>query len=76
MISSLFIPARRSSETQMRNALRVASDTETISGQVGLRNVKQRLQLLYGEQGSITVLQRTEGRILARARLSLRNTTK
>lgn len=52
------------------------ADTETISGQVGLRNVKQRLQLLYGEQGSITVLQRTEGRILARARLSLRNTTK
>ena len=51
-------------------------DTETVSGQVGLRNVRQRLQLLYGEQGSITVLQQTEGRILARACLPLRNTTK
>ena len=54
----------------------VSPDTESGSGQVGLRNVRQRLQLLYGEQGNISVLQREPGRILARVCLPLRNTTK
>ena len=40
-------------------------DTD-ISGQVGLRNVKQRLSLLYGEKGVLTVEQCKENRILAR----------
>ena len=41
-------------------------DTE-ISGQVGLRNVRQRLRLLYGEAGELTVTQPAEDRVLARA---------
>ena len=51
-------------------------DTETVSGQVGLRNVRQRLQLLYGEQGSITVEQSAPGRILARVCLPMANSAK
>ena len=42
-------------------------DTE-ISGQVGLRNVKQRLELLYGEKGSLSLEQIAPERILARVR--------
>ena len=42
-----------------------ASDTE-ISGQVGLRNVRQRLSLLYGEKGTLSITQSGENRILAR----------
>ena len=37
-----------------------------ISGQIGLRNVRQRLTLLYGDQGTIRLTQPEEGRILAR----------
>ncbi len=40
-------------------------DTE-ISGQVGLRNVRQRLRLLYGDAGELSLIQPAEGRILAR----------
>ena len=40
-------------------------DTE-ISGQVGLRNVRQRLKLLYGEEGELSLLQSGADRILAR----------
>ena len=40
-------------------------DTE-ISGQVGLRNVKQRLALIYGRNGKRSVEQTKPGRILAR----------
>ena len=42
-----------------------------ISGQIGLRNVKQRLTLLYGEQGTIRLTQPEEGRILARVSFPL-----
>ena len=42
-----------------------ASDTE-ISGQVGLRNVRQRLSLLYGEEGTLSITQSGENKILAR----------
>ena len=41
-------------------------DTE-ISGQVGLRNVRQRLRLLYGPAGELSVTQPAENRVLARA---------
>ena len=37
-----------------------------ISGQVGLRNVKQRLELLYGPDGRLTVEQSTPDRIRAK----------
>ncbi len=42
-----------------------------ISGQIGLRNVRQRLTLLYGEQGTIHLTQPEEGRILARVSFPL-----
>ena len=42
-----------------------------ISGQIGLRNVKQRLTLLYGDQGTIHLTQPEEGRILARVNFPL-----
>ena len=42
-----------------------------ISGQIGLRNVRQRLTLLYGEQGTIRLTQPEEGRILARVSFPL-----
>lgn len=40
-------------------------DTE-ISGQVGLRNVRQRLRLLYGERGELSLRQSGPDSILAR----------
>lgn len=40
----------------------------TVSGQVGIRNVKQRLDLLYGEKGSLTLCQSGADRIMARVR--------
>lgn len=43
------------------------TDTE-ISGRVGLRNVRQRLALLYGEAGSLSIRQSAPERILARVR--------
>ena len=42
-----------------------------ISGQIGLRNVRQRLTLLYGDQGTIRLTQPEEGRILARVSFPL-----
>ena len=39
-----------------------------LSAQVGLRNVKQRLELLYGEKGSLRVEQCGPDRILASVR--------
>ena len=43
------------------------ADTE-ISGRVGLRNVRQRLALLYGEEGSLSIRQSAPERVLARVR--------
>ena len=37
-----------------------------ISGHVGLRNLRQRLSLLYGEKGTLTLTQLTPDRILAK----------
>ena len=42
-----------------------------ISGQIGLRNVRQRLTLLYGDHGTIRLTQPEEGRILARVSFPL-----
>ena len=39
-----------------------------LSGQVGIRNVKQRLDLLYGEKGSLTLCQSGADSVLARVR--------
>ena len=39
-----------------------------LSGQVGIRNVKQRLDLLYGEKGSLTLCQSGDDCVLARVR--------
>ena len=41
------------------------SDTQ-LSGQVGLRNVRQRLELLYGEEGKLSLTEPRSGTILAR----------
>lgn len=41
----------------------------SVSGQVGIRNVKQRLDLLYGEKGSLTLCQSGDSSVLARVRL-------
>ena len=53
---------RAAVETMLASA---AEDTE-ISGQVGLRNVRQRLRLLYGDAGELSLRQIGEERILAR----------
>lgn len=37
-----------------------------LSGRVGIRNVNQRLNLLYGEKGSLRIFELRPGRILAR----------
>ena len=45
-------------------------DTE-ISGQVGLRNVRQRLELLYGQAGQLNIEQSAPERILAQVRFPI-----
>ena len=45
-------------------------DTE-ISGQVGLRNVRQRLELLYGQAGRLNIEQSAPKRILAQVRFPI-----
>ena len=45
-------------------------DTE-ISGQVGLRNVRQRLELLYGQAGRLNIEQSAPERILAQVRFPI-----
>ena len=59
-----------SAEDLQQIAQMLASDVAdtTVSGQVGIRNVKQRLDLLYGSRGSLTLLQAGPDRILARVR--------
>ena len=46
----------------------LASDTDAaeVSGKVGLRNVCQRLKLLYGEDGELLIRQMEGERILTR----------
>lgn len=59
-----------SAEDLQQIAQMLASDVAdtTVSGQVGIRNVKQRLDLLYGKKGSLTLCQSGDDRILARVR--------
>lgn len=60
-----------------------AAEPAKLGGSVGMRNVNQRLRLLYGERYRFTVLQPCEGRVLARiilpreasAKNALKNTT-
>lgn len=60
-----------------------AAEPAKLGGSVGMRNVNQRLRLLYGERYRFTVLQPREGRVLARiilpreasAKNALKNTT-
>ena len=40
--------------------------TETLSGSVGIQNVSQRLKLIYGEEGSLSLDETGHGTILAR----------
>ncbi len=54
---------RKAAEAMLSSSV---ADTE-ISGQVGLRNVRQRLKLLYGEKGSLSLSEPGPGQILARA---------
>lgn len=61
-------PADRESIAEMLSS-RVA-DTG-LSAQVGLRNVKQRLELIYGEKGSLRVEQCGPDRILAGVRFPM-----
>ena len=61
----------------------VSAEPVRAGGSVGMRNVNQRLRLLYGERCRFTVLQPEAGRVLARivlpheanAKLVLKNTT-
>ena len=46
------------------------ADTE-LTGHVGLRNLRQRLNLLYGEKGELRLEQITEDRILAYVRFPI-----
>ena len=55
----------RESVREMLNS--PVTDTE-ISGRVGLRNVSQRLRLLYGQRGELELTESGPGRILARMR--------
>ena len=56
-------------DLQQINAMLFSAGTDTeITGRVGLRNVRQRLALLYGERGSLSIRQSAPERILARVR--------
>jgi sensor histidine kinase YesM len=59
-----------SAEDLQQIAQMLSSDVAdtAISGQVGIRNVKQRLDLLYGERGRLTLGQSGDDRVLARVR--------
>ena len=51
-----------------QSVARLLSPEPGIKGQVGLKNVYQRLRLLYGEAGQLTLEEVTPGTILARIR--------
>ena len=52
--------------TAIQALLSSAEDDPAASGHVGLRNVRQRLRLLYGEEGRLTLTEHEGERILAR----------
>ena len=53
-------------EADRENIRRLLSDTTSEGTRVGLKNVSQRLRLLYGDRGSLTVGETGNGTILAR----------
>ena len=53
-------------EEDRQNIRRLLSGEAEDGGQVGLRNVHQRLKLIYGPEGTLSVEQTPEGTILAR----------
>ena len=54
------------SQADRESVSRLLSPEPGIKGQVGLKNVYQRLRLLYGNAGSLTLEEVTPGTILAR----------
>lgn len=54
------------SDADRENIRRLLSETELDSSRVGLKNVSQRLRLLYGEESRLTVEEGGAGTILAR----------
>lgn len=53
-------------EADRENIRALLSETAVGGSQVGLRNVSQRLKLIYGQQGSLEVRETGHGTILAR----------
>lgn len=53
-------------DADRENIRRQASDEDSGKGRVGLRNVFQRLKLLYGDAGELTIDEVSSGTILAR----------
>lgn len=56
------------SQADKETISRLLSPESAVSGQVGLKNVYQRLRLLYGDAGSLVLEEATPGTILARIR--------
>lgn len=54
------------SDADRENIRRLLQDTSTDGMQVGLKNVSQRLRLIYGSAGKLAVEETTNGTILAR----------
>ena len=53
-------------EEDRQNIRRLLSGEAEDGGQVGLRNVHQRLKLIYGEEGTLTMEETPSETILAR----------
>ena len=53
-------------EADRENIRKILSNDEGGMGQVGLRNVSQRLSLIYADRASLTVEERSPGSVLAR----------
>ena len=51
---------------KIQSLLAKTSQGATAGGQVGLRNVSQRLNLIYGDEGTLTLDQTRAGTVLAR----------
>ena len=51
---------------KVRDLLTVQTSEPVRGGRVGLRNVNQRLKLLYGPQGGLSLEERTPGKVVAR----------
>ena len=66
-LDALVLPDDRAGLLQRAEQMLSSAVTDTeVSGQVGIRNVKQRLDLLYGERGSLILVQSGPNRVLAR----------